>query len=75
MTTVHRNRQEAKGEAKHDSCYMQSAVVKSVQYQSKVQADKHPVTTANHVKSVLTVLMIALLALWIYYVFRRRKLF
>lgn len=75
VTTVHRNKQEAKGEAKHDSCYMQSSVVKSVQDQSKVQADKHPVTTANHVKSVLTVLMIALLALWIYYVFRRRKLF
>jgi lysozyme family protein len=75
VTTVHRNKQEAKGEAKHDSCYMQSAVVKSVKDQSKVQAGKHPVTTANRVKSVLTVLMIALLALWIYYVFRRRKLF
>lgn len=75
VTTVHRNKQEAKGEAKHDSCYMQSAVVKSVQDQSKVQAGKRPVTTASRVKSVLTVLMIALLALWIYYVFRRRKLF
>ena len=72
VTTVHHNRQEEKSEAKHDS---KSAVVKSVQIQSKVQAGRHPVTTASRVKSVLTVLMIALLALWIYYVFRSKKLF
>lgn len=71
-TTVYQNKQQDAVEVKHDSTIVETEKLKTTRDQT---TSKQPVTKANRINTVLTFLMAALLGLWIYYLFRDKKLF
>lgn len=71
-TTTSQNKQQDAVEVKHDSTIVETEKLKTTRDQS---TSGQPDTKANRISTVLTFMMAALLGLWIYYLFRGKKLF
>lgn len=71
-TMAYQNKQQDAVEAKHDSTIVKTEKLKTTRDQT---ISGQPVTKANRISTVLTFMMAALLGLWIYYLFRGKKLF